>query len=126
VFFKKFTEEEAQEYENIKESVTQEIYAKYSEEIEPIEEQLSKRGKDAPSKEIKKDLRAKLKVLKEKMSQEIKQQIKEQFDYEIPISDIKKAGITTTGEKGDNQLPELLELFTAYRKENRLWEDKAS
>jgi type I restriction enzyme M protein len=30
VFFKKFTEEEAQEYENIKESATQEIYANYS------------------------------------------------------------------------------------------------
>ena len=50
--------------------------------------------------------------------------VKEKFDYEIPISDIKKAGITTTGAVGDNQLPELLEVFSKYRKDNQLWETK--
>jgi len=126
VFFRKFTEEEAQEYERIRQSVTEEIEAKYSEEIEPIEAKLKLRGKEAPSKEEKKELRAQLKALKEKISQKIKQQVKEQFDYEIPISDIKKAGIATTREEGENQLPELLELFTAYRKEKQLWEEKVS
>jgi len=124
VFFRKFTEEEAKEYETIKAEVTQDIEAKYADEIEPIEAKLKKRGKEAPSKEKKKELRAKLKEIKSKIESEIKEQIKEKFDYEIPISDIKKAGITTTGAKTDNQLPELLELFTAYRKEKKLWEEK--
>lgn len=46
------------------------------------------------------------------------------FDYEIPISDIKKAGITTTGTETDNELPELLKLYTEYRKAKKLWEEK--
>ncbi len=124
VFFRKFTEEEAKEYETIKAEVTQDIEEKYADKIEPIEAKLKKRGKEAPSKEKKKELRAKLKEIKSKIESEIKEQIKEKFDYEIPISDIKKAGITTTGAKTDNQLPELLELFTAYRKEKKLWEEK--
>ncbi len=126
VFFKKFTEDEAKEYEAIQEKATSEIEVKYSDELEPIEESLKRRGKEAPSKEEKKELRAKLKMLQAKMAEEIKQQIKEQFDYVIPISDIKEAGITSTGAKGDNQLPELLELFTEYRKNNKLWEEKVS
>jgi type I restriction enzyme M protein len=94
---------------------------KYFDEINPIEEQLKLRGKEASSADDKKLLRVKLKELQSKRDDEIKQKVKEQFDYEIPISDIKKAGITTTGAVGDNQLPELLQLFTEYRKENQLW-----
>ena len=121
VFFKKFTKEETKEYEAIKEKTTKEVEAKYYDEIEPIEEKLKLRGKEAPSKEEKKELRAKLKALEYKIAEEVKQQIKEQFDYVIPISDIKEAGITSTGTKGNNQLPELLKIFTEYRKEKRLW-----
>jgi len=123
VFFKKFTEEEAKTYEAIKTEATKEIEAKYKDEVEPIEAKLKLRGKEAPSKEEKKELRAKLKGILSKIESEIKEQIKEKFDYVIPISDIKEAGITSTGAKGENQLPELLKLFTAYRKENALWEE---
>jgi len=126
VFFKKFTEDEAKEYEDIKTKATNEIEIKYSDEIEPIEEKLKIRGKEAPNKEEKKELRAKLKAFQSKIESETKERIKEQFDYTIPISDIKEAGITTTGAVGNNQLPELLELFTAYRKTKKLWEEKVS
>ena len=121
LFFKKFTDEEKAEYEKIKEEVTISKEAQYSDAINPIEEQLKLRGKEAPNAEKKKKLRAQLKELKVKRDDEIKQEVKEQFDYDIPIADIKKAGITTTGAVGDNQLPELLELFTEYRKEKSLW-----
>jgi type I restriction enzyme M protein len=121
VFFKKFTDDEATEYQKIKDETTIEIEAKYFDDINPIEEQLKLRGKVAPSVDDKKLLKAKLKELKSKVNDEIKQIVKEKFDYEIPISDIKKAGITTTGAKGDNQLPELLEIFTKHRKEKKLW-----
>jgi len=124
VFFKKFTDVEAKEYEEIKEKATKTIEAKYSNEVNPIENSLKLRGKEAPNKDEKKVLRAKLKELKAKIENEIKEQVKEKFDYTIPIADIKQAGITTTGAKGDNQLPELLKIYTAYRKENNLWEEK--
>ncbi len=121
VFFKKFTDKEAQEYQNIKDDTKKEIEAKYIDKINPIEKQLKIRGKEAPKLDEKKLLKIKLKEIISKRDDEIKQTIKKRFDYEIPISDIKKAGITTTGAAGDNQLPELLELFTKYRKEKILW-----
>ena len=124
LFFKKFTQEEAKEYEDIKTKATKEIEEKYKDEVESIEEKLKLRGKEAPTKEMKKELRDKLKVLQVKKANEIKEQIKGKFDYLIPISDIKEAGITSTGAKGENQLPELLKLFTGYRKEKCLWEVK--
>ncbi len=121
LFFKKFTDEEKAQYEKIKEEVTISKEAQYFDAIHPIEEQLKLRGKEALNAQEKKKLRAKLKELKAKRDDEIKQEVKEQFDYEIPIAEIKKAGITTTGAVGDNQLPELLELFTEYRKEKQIW-----
>ena len=121
LFFKKFTDEEKAQYEKIKEEVTISKEAQYSDAINPIEGQLKLRGKEALNAQEKKKLRAKLKELKAKRDGEIKQEVKEQFDYEIPIAEIKKAGITTTGAVGDNQLPELLELFTEYRKEKQIW-----
>ena len=124
VFFKKFTDNEAREYEEIKEEAIETIEAKYHDEVSPIEEKLKLRGKEAPSREEKKELRAKLKELKSKIESEIKEQVKEKFDYTIPIADIEQAGITSTGTKGENQLPELLEVYTKYRKDNKLWEEK--
>lgn len=121
VFFKKFTQREKEEYQAIKEQAINDVNAKYMHDIKPIEEQLKLRGKTAPSTDKKKLLRAKLKAIKAKIDDEVKSQIKKEFDYEIPISDIKKAGITTTGAKGENQLPELLEAYTKYRKSNELW-----
>ena len=124
VFFKKFTDDEAKKYEEIKEKTTKLIEAKYFDEVNPIEEKLKLRGKEAPKADEKKVLRAQLKELKVKIESEIKEQVKEKFDYTIPIADIEQAGITSTGAKGENQLPELLKVYTKYRKENKLWEEK--
>lgn len=121
VFFKKFTHEEKEKYKTIKKKATQDINAKYKSDIEPLEEKLKLRGKTAPTADEKKLVRVELKAIKIKIDEEIKNQIKQDFDYEIPISDVKKAGITTTGAKGENQLPELLEAYTKYRKTNELW-----
>ncbi len=68
-----------------------------------------------------KSVNVKIKVL-ENTEIELKTQIiKIEFDYEISIADIKQAGITTTGKKGDNQLPDLLAAFAKYKKQNKLW-----
>lgn len=124
VFLKKFTQEEVKEYETIKKEVTKDIKAKYAKDIDPIKEVLKLRGKEALSATEKKIKTAELKELETKRDNEIKEIIKQKFDYEIPISDIKKAGITTTGAETDNELPELLKIYTEYRKVNNLWEEK--
>lgn len=122
LFLKKFTEKEAEEYEMIKASATAKFDAKYSEELSVIEEQLAKRGKDALSKDKKKELEAQKKQIIEKKQSDIKVEIKEQFDYEIPIAEVHKAGISTTGAAIENELIPLAEEFTPYRKEMKLWE----
>ena len=122
LFFKKFTEEEASEYEKIKNSATKTINAKYSKEFVTIEEQLSLRGKNALSKDKKKELNARRKKIVEQASLEIKEIIKEKFDYEIPFAEVKKAGISTTGAEIENELKPLAEEYTPYRREMNLWD----
>lgn len=122
LFFKKFNDEEAKQYAEIKQQATIEVDAVYEEELNQIEEKLSKRGKDALPKEEKKALNARKKQIEEQKQSEIKAKIKEQFDYEIPIAEVQKAGISTTGAKIENELEPLAREFTPYRKEMRLWE----
>jgi len=121
LFFKKFNEEEARQYAEIKQQATIEVDAVYKEELNQIEEKLSKRGKDALPKEEKKALNARKKQIEEQKQSEIRAKIKEQFDYEIPIAEVQKAGISTTGAKIENELEPLAKEFTPYRKEMRLW-----
>lgn len=55
------------------------------------------------------------------IEQEIKPIVKRLFDYQIPIAQVQKAGITTTGAECENELLELLKEYTPYRKEHDLW-----
>ena len=124
LFFKKFTEEEAKEYKSIKNSATKLIEDKYKEQLENINKQLSTKGKDALLADEKKKLRKDKKELESKIEAEIKTEIKEKFNYEIPIAEVQKAGISTTGAKIENELEPLQEEFTVYREKSALWESK--
>lgn len=122
LFFKKFTENEAEEYNRIYIQASHEVEAKYDEEMTDIDAKLAKRGKEALSKDEKKSLRARKKELTALIENEIKALVKEKFDYVIPIAEVQKAGISTTGAKIENELEPLEKEFTEYRKENKLWE----
>lgn len=122
LFFKKFTENEAEEYNRIYIQASHEVEAKYDKEMTDIDAKLAKRGKEALSKDEKKNLRARKKELVALIENEIKVLVKERFDYVIPIAEVQKAGISTTGAKIENELEPLEKEFTEYRKENKLWE----
>lgn len=122
LFFKKFTEEEASAYSQIQNQAQLEVTTKYQKEIDSIKEKLKLRGSEAPSKEEKKIYRSKLKTLQEKIETEVKTIVKEKFDYEIPIAEIQKAGISTTGKEIENELIPLAKEFKPYRIENKLWD----
>jgi len=124
LFFKKFTEVEAKEWKSIFKKATSEITEKYAEQVNPIEEKLALRGKEALSAKEKKELKGELQVLKEKIEIEIKAKIKKDFDYEIPIAEVEKAGISTTGAEIENELIPLCKEFTKYRRNNHLWDNK--
>lgn len=164
LFFKKFTEEEAKEYNRIKENAIDQINKKYSPIIKKEKEKLvfaeknfkelnkdlkaintlkgQKKGnikinaseyskllesiqvaKEMISKE-KKSFRSYMKLIELKIESEIKTRIKTDFDYQIPIAEVEKAGISTTGAKIENELEPLAQEFTEYRKGNQLWESK--
>ena len=122
LFFKKFTEDEAEEYNRICIQASHEVEAKYDEEMTDIDAKLAKRGKEALSKDEKKSFRARKKELVALIENEIKVLVKERFDYVIPIAEVQKAGISTTGSKIENELEPLEKEFTEYRRENKLWE----
>ncbi|MCQ2285815.1 MAG: N-6 DNA methylase [Bacteroidales bacterium] len=121
VFLKKYDEDEAMQHQNIVHRATSIVDEKYALKLQNIDSQLAKRGRQAISKEEKKNLKAERKRIEEQKQMEIKAIVKEQFDYEIPIAEVKKAGISTTGTAIENELIPLAEEFTPYRKACNLW-----
>ena len=122
LFFKKFTEEELAQYKAIQVAAQTEAEKPYKKELAEIASKLAKRGKDAPSKEEKKQLQSRQKEIQAAIETETKKLVNERFDYQIPIAEVQKAGISTTGAPIENELEPLEQEFTAYRKENNLWD----
>lgn len=125
LFFRKFTEEEATLYATIIDDARAEAVAPYLSELEDIDLKLATRGKDAVSKEDKKRLKIRRKDIETIIETETKKLVKERFDYQIPIAEVQKAGISTTGAPIENELLPLETEYTEYRKEHSLWMQKA-
>lgn len=125
VFFKKFTAEEEQRYADILATSTNAMNARFEPEITAAEESIKTLKSIKPvSKEALKQAQNEVKAAEARKETAIKQEVKTQFDYAIPIVQVEKAGITSTGAVGENELHEVLREFTAYRKANALWEEK--
>ncbi|HAY3544432.1 TPA: N-6 DNA methylase [Elizabethkingia anophelis] len=122
LFFKKFTEEEQKKYLNIVKNANKTVKASYDSRLKEIKEALAKKGKDALTADEKKVLKSEQKTIETKIEAEIKTLIKEKFNYQIPIAEVEKAGISTTGAKIENDLEPLAEEFKQYRTENKLWQ----
>lgn len=118
VFFKKFTEEEAAQYEQAKADARQQVTQKYAESLGELKSFIA--NKKNPRSEVKAK-RAELKALERRIEQEAKPIVKQLFDYQIPIAKVQKAGITTTGAECENELEDLLREYIPYRKAHRLW-----
>ena len=76
LFFKKFTEKEKAMYSSIEKETNDTVKMKYNSELFEIDRLLSLRGKEAPTKEEKKELKAKKKKLEEQIAIEVRQIIK--------------------------------------------------
>ena len=122
MFFKRFTEEEALQYQSISLRANMEVSTEYQEELTDICSKLALRGKKALPKEEKKILSARKKEIEQEIEKKVKTLVKERFDYQIPVAEVEKAGISTTGAEIEDELVPLEEEFTPYRKENKLWE----
>lgn len=103
MFFKKFTAVERKQYDKIAKDAQNEVEQKYESQLDL-----------ADAKERKE--------VRKLIEDEVKCTIKERFDYTIPIAQVEKAGITTTGAECENELDELRKEFDAYRTKHKLWE----
>ena len=123
VFFKKFTTKESEQYERAKATAYERISAQYAEKLESLTTFIGNKDNARAEVKIKK---SELKALEAKIEQETKPIIKQLFDYQIPIAQVEKAGITTTGAECENELEELLQEYMPYRKELGLWTSTAN
>lgn len=119
LFFKKFTAEETAQYEQAKATAYAQVTAKYAHKLSELKTFVENRKNPRSEVKIKK---AELKVLESRIAEDVKLIIKQLFDYQIPIAQVQKAGITATGAECENELEELLQEYTPYRKKNKLWE----
>ncbi|MDY6310350.1 MAG: N-6 DNA methylase [Cyanobacteriota bacterium] len=112
LFFKRFTEEERKQYVEAKNKAAKAVDKEFEPQVKEIEAKYAN------------DKKAKTKALKDieaKKEAEIKEKTKELFNYEIPIAQVEKAGITTTGAKCENELEEVAKEFKNYRDLKGLW-----
>lgn len=122
MFFKKFTEEETKQWKKAKQEAKSEIETKYYNDIALLENQIAiEQEQEKPNKDGIKRIKTEIKSLNEKIEQEAKARAKELFDYQVPIAEVEKAGISTTGAEIENELKPLEKEFTTYREENTLW-----
>ena len=122
MFFKKFTAEEVTQYEQAKNKAYEQVLSLYTEQIAELKAFIEDKKNSRSEINIKK---AELKALEVQIVEEVKPIVKQLFDYQIPIAQVQKAGITTTGAACENELDELLKEYVPYRKEHKLWEATA-
>ncbi len=119
MFFKKFTDEERAQYDQAKTSAYAQVTTKYEDKLSELKEFIGNKENDRSEIKLKK---TELKTLEAQIIEEVKPIVKQLFDYQIPIAQVQKAGITTTGAECENELDDLLKEYTPYRQTNKLWE----
>lgn len=119
MFFKKFTKKEQNKYKLIRKEVYKELEDKYADKINSLKAIIENKESDKKEIRLKKK---ELKAIEAQIEQEVKPIVKERFDYIIPIAQVEKAGITTTGAECENELNYLRDEFAIYREENKLWD----
>lgn len=140
VFLKRFTESEEQEYLTAKIQATTEVEQKYAQRKAKLQAILDKKADKLPPKatneqktkqnrlkdelkQAKKQAKNELKQLEIQIEDEIRQAIKTKFDYQIPLAEVEKAGIDSTGAAIENDLPMLKDEYTQYRQAENIWEN---
>ena len=140
VFLKRFTESEEQEYLTAKMQATTEVEQKYAQRKAKLQAILEKKADKLPPKatdeqkteqnrlkdelkQAKKQAKNELKQLEIQIEDEIRQAIKTKFDYQIPLAEVEKAGIDSTGAAIENDLPMLKDEYTQYRQAENIWEN---
>jgi len=120
LFFKKFTEDEKKQWEEAASNAKNEVEKKYRGEIVELQKKLDGKQNSDAKKQLKLDYR----LIEDKILAETRIAVKKYFNYAVPIAEVEKAGISSTGAPIENELQPLAEEFRAYRLQNSLWANK--
>ena len=130
LFLKKFNIQEAKQYDQLKNAVTEEVNKTYENEVNSIKIQLDNTKsmikssmKKEEVKKLNKGLVEKLKRVLIQIDDEIRKNLKVRFNYLVPVVEVEKAGVSSTGASIENDLLPVCEEFTSYRKQNKLWDN---
>jgi type I restriction enzyme M protein len=124
LFFKKFTEDEAKHWDTAMLNALKEVKIQYSRQVKGIKDKLQLKGVEVISNDEKKSLNIELKTIEEKIATEVRNKVKKEFNYQIPIAEVEKAGISSTGSPIENELNPLAVEFAIYRQQKELWNNK--
>lgn len=138
VFFKKFTKEEEVHYQSIVKEKTEQKNQEFQPKYDELNQKLTIKEKEIKAetdkeqikilkeelKELKAEVKAQTKQLDQEKENQIKSEVKKAFGYTIPIAEVEKAGISTTGAEIENELKPLAEEFGKYRQQMALWEEQ--
>lgn len=99
----------------------------HSEILKNKYEKLKEREKEVKEalSTLRKELVFKKQEFRKRMDADIKARLKVLFNYSIPIAEVEKAGITSTGAPCENELVPLAKEFKHLAKANKLWEKKS-
>jgi type I restriction enzyme M protein len=130
LFLKKFSEMELALYQKITVDTNKEIQDKYQPKLDELKatfKQKEKKLKESKSAKELRELRKKyaedVKHIEDISIAEIKPLVKERFDYPIPVIEVEKAGISSTGAPCENELVDIAIEFRAFRKKVKLWNE---
>lgn len=120
VFLKKFTAEEEEKYFEAKRIALESAKAERNEEVDSLEHQKADAQREK-NKPLVKEINEKLKVINKEIIERAEQIVKKLFDYDVVVTKVQKAGITTTGAPCENELIDVLKEFKEYASSHELW-----
>lgn len=118
LFLKKFTEEETNKYSDISSQIEGIVKSKYASELENLSKSFT------TNKIPKTAYNSSVRQINQQIEEDIKAGIKDRFNYLIPIVEVEKAGISSTGAPCENELEEVAIELKKYILENDLWKIK--
>ena len=127
VFLKKFTEAEAAAYAALLAEEETAAAATYDPQKQQLTAAFATAVEAAPKAEwkaLKKTHLEQLAKLEAQQTAAVRQAVKVRFNYPVPIVEVEKAGISSTGAEIENELEPLAAEFSAYRRAQHLWENK--
>lgn len=129
VFIKKFTDEEAATYAVLQAEEHAAALRDYGPKLDTLKTEYDAQRAEykdaafaADRKALDRTYRQQKAELEERMAAQVRQAVKQRFSYPVPMVEVEKAGISSTGTVIENELEPVAQEFRQYRLNHNLWQ----